>query len=810
MADSIAAKSSSPCRSFMERFHAAGFVLIELRGQGEELASGEWATGKEPVSRAWQKTTASPALPICLSWLQRGRNYGFLPGASGLAVLDIEPAGLDLWPLEWLPSDAMIVRTPSGGLHVYLELGAVERVLGRQLGKQRHGDKAELFGRSGQVVGPGCSAWSNKARRVGMYQLERDGTLFWDDLALRRLLKAFFAEAGEVAAIASSSLPSSKLSNGQSARGHAALSSASERVIQAAPGTRHSTLLREASSLGSLVARGELDEARVREALENAAQTGQPDQLREAKQAIADGVAFGLAHPRAGPPHAAARRSGAKSDQVAKARSAQRIVVCDGELPRVVEQLEQALADSHFVFAKGQVLVTPIRLEKKRSTAARRGEVTREGGALVTPPATSSRLIEIAMRQRSIVKRDKSGERSTDLALKYATTLLDRSGDWPLIPSLRGIAECPILRSDGSIAQMSGYDEASGFLLALSEEFPHVPDHPGRADAESCAGLLLSVVDGFPYVDDNARAAGLSGLLTPLARPAMRTAPLFLFDAPKQRTGKTLHVDLVALLATGRAPAITPPPQKEEEFDKLLLAVLVEGDPIVVLDNVEHPLRSAKLAAALTAETYRGRILGLSKTATIPVAATFYATGNNIRLAGDLASRGVVARLDSGLERPEERAGFKVPDLRAHVLEHRVELVVAGLTLLRWWFAERAELGLAPFGGFDDWSRIVREPLVALGLGDPVATRAAVLESDTEAQEVAAVLEELAKLPQPFTARSAVQHLNGIEGERRFTPTTLGYYLRGIKHRPEGGRKLIEAGQSHGGARAWRVVPCSG
>ena len=50
------------------------------------------------------------------------------------------------------------------------------------------------------------------------------------------------------------------------------------------------------------------------------------------------------------------------------------------------------------------------------------------------------------------------------------------------------------------------------------------------------------------------------------------------------------------------------------------------------------------------------RILGLSKLAQIePRGTTFFATGNNLVVYGDMTRRVITARLDARLERPEYR-----------------------------------------------------------------------------------------------------------------------------------------------------------
>lgn len=297
-------------RPLVERFHRAGLVLIELHGRHEPLANGERATGKEPVAREWQRTRSSPPLETCLGWLRRGRNFGHLPGPSGRAVLDVEPDGLATWPREKLPSGSLRVRTPSGGYHLHLDLAAVERVLGRELGKETR-PGAELFGRTGQVLLPGCFAWSNKAQREGSYEIEEEGEPLADEEAIREILAPFTERADAERKMAPTAKPATQpvalrldaAHNGWSPRARAAFEREIANARNAPPRKSHDYLRDAAHRVASFV--GEVDLDGLRAALVQVAHDRQPHQLPEALRAIEDGIAFGLEHPREDPPRVA-------------------------------------------------------------------------------------------------------------------------------------------------------------------------------------------------------------------------------------------------------------------------------------------------------------------------------------------------------------------------------------------------------------------------------------------------------------------------------------------------------------------------
>jgi hypothetical protein len=198
----------------------------------------------------------------------------------------------------------------------------------------------------------------------------------------------------------------------------------------------------------------------------------------------------------------------------------------------------------------------------------------------------------------------------------------------------------------------------------------------------------------------------------------MSTAPLTAFTAPAAGTGKSLLIDLMSVLATGRLMPVLSQGKNEEEFEKRLGASLLAGDACISIDNCEAPLSGALLCQALTQGELNIRLLGYSRNIPTAMNAAIFATGNNLVVAGDLTRRCLLGSLDAKVERPELRE-FQV-DVIAEAHAKRGELVMAALTILRAWHVARTggeRVTVDPFGSFADWSRRVREPLIWLGQG---------------------------------------------------------------------------------------------
>jgi putative DNA primase/helicase len=138
------------------------------------------------------------------------------------------------------------------------------------------------------------------------------------------------------------------------------------------------------------------------------------------------------------------------------------------------------------------------------------------------------------------------------------------------------------------------------------------------------------------------------------------------------------------------------------------------------LDNCAHDLEGERLCQISERPVIKIRILGRSETPDCDVHTAIYATGNNIGLKGDMVRRAVVCNLEALDERPELRT-FKRNVLRT-AGANRATYVAAALTIMRAYLAAGAPEVCGPFGSYEDWSRMVRGPLVWLGEPDPVAS----------------------------------------------------------------------------------------
>jgi hypothetical protein len=283
------------------------------------------------------------------------------------------------------------------------------------------------------------------------------------------------------------------------------------------------------------------------------------------------------------------------------------------------------------------------------------------------------------------------------------------AGKWNM-PALAGVVELPVLRPDGTFHTGHGYDPATKlYHWHRGPEYPPIPDQPTGEQLASAVALINELFCDFPWDTTADRANAWALLLTPLVRAIVGQVPMALIDAPEPGTGKGLLVKACSIVTTGRGAALMAWPSSDEELEKKVTAMLMAGHTVVVFDNVDGVIRSATLAAVLTADTWQGRVLGRSEVTTVPNRATWAATGNNIDVGGDLARRCYRIRLDARTAQPWLRANFRHPDLERWTNEQRSQLLGALCTIVRsWWNAGQPKAELLPaMGGYSQWVRVV-------------------------------------------------------------------------------------------------------
>lgn len=404
-----------------------------------------------------------------------------------------------------------------------------------------------------------------------------------------------------------------------------------------------------------------------------------------------------------------------------------------GRLPEVIDEIGAALAEY-----SGNLFSYTNRLVMLYPAAELPGKgVSRPRGALILHQVDASYLAEIAGRvaihERFNVK---DGVYKPINCPRYMTEGYLARGNWPELRPLMGFCEAPTVTLFGRLLDQPGYDAETGLFLAFSAIAGYVapPKNPTVNHAAAAAGRILAAVTEFPFCSDADKSAFLSAVITGLLRRQLHAAPLMAITAPTAGTGKTLIAETCAVIATGRRASVLSLGFDDAETEKRLAGVLMAGDAVICLDNVERPLKGELLCQVTTQQYVRLRPLGASGMVSIPTHALLVSTGNNLTVVGDLKRRVVLIRLDACQERPEQRS-FERNHLDC-IFSHRGELIRDALTIVLAYFAAGcpAISGLHPLGGFEQWDAMVRRPLVWLGFDDPLIASEGLRDTDPDVE----------------------------------------------------------------------------
>ena len=343
-----------------------------------------------------------------------------------------------------------------------------------------------------------------------------------------------------------------------------------------------------------------------------------------------------------------------------------------GTAPETIRALQRAI-DSGCIpetyVSGGEV----VHVEKVSGTAG--GSTGEEDSPLpvtastVTSPVLANLLAQHTYTYRTNAKNQGGGTQEiTPPGAVLAAALAPK--EWARLRALYGIVGAPVLRQDGTLLQVPGYDVATGLYLASKVPIDPVPEKPGADQVRDAKEFLLkSFLGDFPWAGPADKANYLGLLVTPVLRSYLRTLiPFGVVTSTMPGSGKTILTCGLGMLYGQRV--LTWPGSDDAELRKAITSVLADPVGTIIFDNLAEGtvIDSPVLARLITDRTWADRLLGGNKTAAFANDRVWTATGNNLRLGGDMRTRSVLVGLNPDMPRPEERTGFEIPDLDQWIL----------------------------------------------------------------------------------------------------------------------------------------------
>jgi hypothetical protein len=238
---------------------------------------------------------------------------------------------------------------------------------------------------------------------------------------------------------------------------------------------------------------------------------------------------------------------------------------------------------------------------------------------------------------------------------------------------------------------------------------------------------------------------------------------------------------------------VLPWTYSEEELRKTITSVFAQQVGCVVFDNVAEGtvIDSAVLAQLVTGPVWSDRLLGASRNIASVNDRLWMATGNNLQVGGDMASRTVRVRLDPNMPRPEERDQnqFGIPHLDNWITKpgnQRIVLSHLLVLVIDWIRAGAPKDTSLTMRQFTAWAQALGGLLRHHGVGGFLANAGELRDIDEDETRWRAFLSTWYERhgPKPVTAAelrrdAEPDHFGGNEVDRwdgQFITTATGRY----------------------------------
>ncbi len=479
-----------------------------------------------------------------------------------------------------------------------------------------------------------------------------------------------------------------------------------------------------------------------------------------------------------------------------------------GEIDRIVDNVEQVLADSGNIYQSGGLIVS-----------VKTDSLT--GNSIIVPITREAltRKLSSSLIWEKFDGRTKGWVRC-DPPVRHISILYDAQ-NFKHLPSLAGVTRQPYFREiDGQLVTETGYDSISNLFGVFDSKAYNIPANPTLEMAQEALVVLTDLLVEFHFVADTDKAAALSAMFTAATRSTLDFAPAYHIKAPVFGSGKTYLCDLIGTFAAAGGNAKVSYPATSEEATKVMLSLLMTCPAVIEFDDMDTDwIPHGTIKRMLTADKITDRILGYSKTATVSTRTLILGSGNNVGPVRDLLRRVLTINIDPRRATPATMVyqGFPVKKVR----EQREKYISAVFTIiLAWQAAGRPtsnDKNIVTYSGL--WSDYCRHPLMWLGHPDPATALLEQVTHDPDAEKLSVLFKEWHLIfgSKATTVRKVIDSAQThntdlldairefpIEERGSINNSKFGWLLKKNANRIVGGFELQKAEAD--GRGAWKVI----
>lgn len=666
---------------------------------------------KRPVGLDWQKRASTEIPQIFDWWIDNPRyNVGIATGReSGIFVLDVDPkAGGDVSLVHLTGEHGALprtytVRTQSGGTHLYFKMPS-DFTVTNSPGRLR-GTGIDVRGEGGQVVAP------PSVTPKGSYIVAHDAPVAPAPTWLLDLIRPQLEAVPDAVALVPTDPEQWRELRDYTDR---AVAGAVRTVAEAQAGGRNQTLNDQVLGIAGIAAHDAtlVDRDEFYRSLEEACGVNgliADDGSAALRKTFGSAWQAGLAKPRRQWPPITFGNVVNLRPGVQPQRGERPVVqVSQRKLNELVDEILANIAAANDIepeiFVHGSEVVKVVVDRVAHSVALDRNMLAYEAD----------------VRMHFEKQMPKGGSLVVNAPARVVDTLMSLPAK--PFPQLTRITATPYFSPSGELITTPGYHAESETFYSPTPglTIPEIGEKPTQAQARAA----LSYVDAellvdFPFVSDADKAHAIALMLLPFVRSMIAgPTPLHDIEAPSPGSGKGKLMRVLLTPALGGKQVTAGAAHTDDEWEKRLVSFLRLSPPALVIDNVNDKISSGFLCTALTEPEISSRLLGVSEQVTIPVHTVWAMTANNPKFSDEVARRTIRSRVDSGVERPEDRTGFHHPDIVQWAEDHRGELVAACCTMIAGWVAAGAPEPVLtkPLGSFERWHAVMAGLLDFLGV----------------------------------------------------------------------------------------------
>lgn len=281
------------------------------------------------------------------------------------------------------------------------------------------------------------------------------------------------------------------------------------------------------------------------------------------------------------------------------------------------------------------------------------------------------------------------------------------------LPELERIVYAPYYTEQFQLHHTPGYNPHSKTYYHLTDsrlQDLHIPAKPSAAQVTAAKHLILNdVLVDFPFSGEAERANAISTLLEPFIRSWFYVTPFRLIESARAGTGKGLLVDTLLYPFLGKMPTRLQEARNPDEWQKLLMSILLSLPAVVFFDNIKKPVNDGSLESILTDKTWGRRLLGSNEQPVLENHATWIFAGNNVKIGEEIARRTIRIRMVAKCANPHQRTAFRHHPQRDWLIAQRKNIVEAVLLLIQNWIAQGRPVyeDTPVLGSYEDWARIM-------------------------------------------------------------------------------------------------------